>query len=162
IMRLGTNGVHTNIITFDCYNDSPALSPDGRIAFHNHNPDNGQDRAGLYVSGADGQSPQRILTLAGAGVPASASWSRDGRPLSFGQANALTVNLSTINADGSTLSQITGFGNLSNGFPSGALWAPADDSLVGAGTIFGTNGLWLLPLNASRTACVGSPIRLPT
>jgi len=33
---------------------------------------------------------------------------------------------------------------------------------VAAGTIFGTNGLWIIPLSPDGMDCEGMPIRLPT
>jgi len=57
---------------------------------------------------------------------------------------------------------LTGFSDATNGFLFGALWSPEGDALIGAGSIRGVNGLWILPLNATATACVGNPIRLPT
>jgi hypothetical protein len=42
------------------------------------------------------------------------------------------------------------------------LWSPSGTALVGAGTLFGTNGLWIIPLNADLTDCGGFPILLPT
>jgi hypothetical protein len=71
-------------------------------------------------------------------------------------------NLYTVRDNGSGLSQLTGFVDATNGFPFGALWTPAGDALIGAGSIRGVNGLWILPLNADATACVGAPVRLPT
>ena len=71
-------------------------------------------------------------------------------------------NLYTMPSDGSAVHQITGFTDATNGFPFGALWSPEGDALIGAGSIRGVNGLWVLPLNADATACVGNPYRLPT
>ena len=36
------------------------------------------------------------------------------------------------------------------------------DALVGAGTLFGINGLWIIPLNADFTDCGGFPTLLST
>jgi hypothetical protein len=59
------------------------------------------------------------------------------------------------------LYQITGFTG-SNGFPHGAVWTPYGDALVGAATIFNTNGLWIVPLTPDRHGCGSTPIRLRT
>ena len=71
-------------------------------------------------------------------------------------------NLYTMPSDGSAVYQLSGFTDLTNGFPFGALWSPEGDALIGAGSIRGVNGLWVLPINAGANACVGNPYRLPT
>jgi hypothetical protein len=60
------------------------------------------------------------------------------------------------------LSRICDFSGTTNHFPHGALWSPDSSSLVGAGTISGSNGLWIIPLNSGRTDCQGGPTLLPT
>ena len=67
-----------------------------------------------------------------------------------------------VRADGTSLNQISGFTDPTNGFPHGALYSPSGDALVAAGTIFGTNGLWIISLSPDGTDCEGMPIRLPT
>jgi hypothetical protein len=67
-----------------------------------------------------------------------------------------------VQPDGTGLSQITGFTDGINRFPHGAVWSPDGEALVGAGTIFGTNGLWLIPLTPDYTECDCPPILLPT
>jgi hypothetical protein len=42
------------------------------------------------------------------------------------------------------------------------VWSPDSSALVGAGTVFGTNGLWVIPLTPERDGCDGPPYRLPT
>jgi hypothetical protein len=42
------------------------------------------------------------------------------------------------------------------------LWSPDSSALAGAADIYGTNGLWIIPLNSDRTDCTGGPILLPT
>jgi hypothetical protein len=70
-------------------------------------------------------------------------------------------DLWVVSADGTSSHQITGLTGL-NGFPHGALWSPTGDALVGAGTLFDLNGLWVIPLTEDRSACAGMPQRLPT
>ncbi len=145
----------------DCFDDAPVVNPfDGRLAFHNLNA---VPQRGIYVADAGGTSRQRLpINLAG---PAWPEWSPEGSRLAVADVRAGTgfgQNLFTIRADGSGLSQLTGFTDATNGFPFGALWTPQGDALIGAGTIRGVNGLWILPLNAAGTECAGLPIRLPT
>ncbi len=163
IWDLNTNGTLTAVISGDCYDDAPARSPvDGRIAFQNLDPVGGV--AGLYVADANGNAPQAIVsTVPGASWPA---WSPDGSDLVFADSNNTNANsgqnLWVVAPDGSDLVQITGFSDTTNGFPHGALWSPDGTALVGAGTIFGTNGLWIIPLTPDRNECSGPPVLLPT
>jgi hypothetical protein len=163
IRDLHTNGIVNAVINSDCYDQAPVRNPlDGRIAFHNLNPDS--SIAGLYVAAADGSARQRILTsVPGASWPA---WSPDGDDLVFADSNNTSedagVNLWLVYPDGTGLLQISGFTDGTNGFPHGAIWSPDDSTLVAAGTIFGTNGLWLIPLTPDHTECDGEPVRLPT
>ncbi|HEX4121443.1 MAG TPA: hypothetical protein VH619_12550 [Verrucomicrobiae bacterium] len=164
LWMLGTNGVLKELLATDCYEESPAVNPvDGRIAFDDVNP--GSVAAGLYVAGAEASDPEQIVgTVPGASW---AEWSPDGKDLSFADDNAyasvdMGTNLWVTAPDGSGLSQICDFAGTSNRFPHGAVWSPDSSSLVGAGDIYGTNGLWIIPLNAERTDCGGAPILLPT
>jgi hypothetical protein len=65
-------------------------------------------------------------------------------------------------ADGSVTSQITAFTNGVDHFPHGALWSPRGTALVGAGTVFGTNGLWIIPLSPNSLQCDCPPLLIPT
>jgi hypothetical protein len=160
---LHTNGIVNAVINSDCYDEAPVRNPvDGQIAFHNLNPDG--SIAGLYATAADGSGRQRILsTVPGASWPA---WSPDGGDLVFADGNDTGENsgknLWLVYPDGSGLLQISGFTDATNGFPHGAIWSPDDATLVAAGMIFGTNGLWLIPLTPDHTECDGEPVRLPT
>jgi hypothetical protein len=162
---LGTNGVLTELLATDCYAEAPVINPvDGRIAFHDVNP--GDPTAdGLYVASPGATSVQQIVsTVAGASWP---EWSPDGRDLSFVDDNSsgsldTGTNLWVVTPDGSSLNRICDFDGTTNHFPDGALWSPDSRSLVGAGTLYGTNGLWIIPLNYGRTDCQGGPILLPT
>jgi hypothetical protein len=150
----------------DCSDDAPVVNPvDGRLAFHNLN----QNAAisGLYVTTPDLASKQRLSLGGTASWPA---WSPDGQWLVFADGNSSAsaftadngMNLWVVRSDGTSLNQISGFSDGVNRFPHGAVWGPDGDALVGAGTIFGTNGLWIIPLTPELDDCDGSPIRLPT
>jgi dipeptidyl aminopeptidase/acylaminoacyl peptidase len=94
------------------------------------------------------------------------SWSPDGTQLVFANYDLLAVpasaqNLYVVDEDGSDLHQITGFSQI-EGFRYGARWSPEGDALVGAATVLGVNGLWVVPLTADRHACGAPPVRLPT
>jgi hypothetical protein len=170
LFRIGLSGPGSMLplANPDCYDDAPVVNPsDGRLAFHNLNPLN-PNIAGLYVTTPDTTAKQRLnLNAAGASWPA---WSPDGQWLAFADGNnaatAFTadggMNLYVVHPDGTDLNRVTGFSDGINRFPHGALWSPAGDALVGAGTIFGTNGIWIIPLALDFTECEGMPRRLPT
>ena len=151
----------------DCFDDAPVVNPvDGRLAFHNLNATAGV--SGLYVTTPDLTTKTNLNpNVPGASWP---EWSPDGQWLAFADGNnansAFTgdggKNLWVMRADGTSLSQISGFSDPVNGFPHGAVWSPDGHALVGAGTIFGTNGLWLIPLTPDLDDCTGPPILLPT
>jgi WD40-like Beta Propeller Repeat len=150
-----------------CYDAAPAVNPvDGSLAFHNLDPDT--NIGGLYVTTPALNSKQRLdLGVTGASWP---SWSPDGGWLAFADGNnagaATTAddgtNLWIVRSDGAGLTQISGFSDGTNRFPHGVIWTPDGSALVGAGTIFGTNGLWVIPLTPDYTDCDGPPILLPT
>lgn len=166
-MSLGGSATLLPLPSPDCYDDAPVVSPvDGRLAFHNLDPN--AKISGLYVTTPDLNSKQLLsLGVAGASWPA---WSPDAQRLSFADGNspqsAFTsdngTNLWVVSPDGTSLNQITGFSDGINRFPHGAIWSPDGDALVGAATVFGTNGLWVIPLTPDRTDCDGPPYRLPT
>jgi Tol biopolymer transport system component len=153
-------------VSHDCNDNAPVLNPlDGRVAFQNPNPQNTFYTPGIFVGPASGGAPQQ-LTSAGpfARWPA---WSPDGGHLSYAFLNNPYAPLGesdiyTINADGTSASQITAFTNISDGFKFGTVWSPAGNALVGAGTINGTNGLWVVPLTADGQHCDCPAILLPT
>jgi hypothetical protein len=148
---LDTNGGFTSLLTVDCYSAAPTRSPaDGSIAFHDLNPSG--HVAGIYVGG------QRVVTsVYGASWP---SWSPDGANLAFRDS---AQNLWVADASGAQPpAQISGFSDKTNGFPYGALWLPDGEGVVFAGTVFDTNGLWVVPLRSDRQTCDGPPYRLPT
>ena len=162
IFTIDLNGLTTDLpMSNDCFDDAPAVNPfDGSISFHNLNI---APLRGLYQSDASGSTRQRFnIPVAG---PAWPSWSPNGAMLSFADVRPGTgtgKDLYTMPSDGSAVHQLTGFNDMTNGFPFGALWSPEGDALIGAGSIRGVNGLWVLPLNETATACVGNPYRLPT
>jgi hypothetical protein len=161
---LGTNGTMTELLATDCYEEAPVINPvDGRVAFQEMNPSGFV--AGIYAAADNAGSPTQIVsTVTGASWP---EWSPDGLNLAFVDNNSASsldtgTNLWVVSPDGSNLSRICDFTGTTNHFPHGALWSPDSSSLVGAGTIGGTNGLWIIPLNAGRTDCQGAPTLLPT
>jgi hypothetical protein len=151
----------------DCFDDAPAVNPaDDSVAFQNLSPNSGI--SGLYVTSPARTSKTRLnLGVVGASWPA---WSPDGNWLAFVDGNSSNsaysadagTNLWVARRNGTSLSQLSGFYDGTNRFPHGAIWMPGDAGLVAAGTIFGTNGLWILPLTPDLMGCDGPPIRLPT
>jgi hypothetical protein len=59
------------------------------------------------------------------------------------------------------LRSVSGY-TYSDGFPHGAVYSPDSQALVGAGTIAGISGLWVVPLTGDGTDCLGMPYLLPT
>lgn len=163
IWDLNTGGSLASLIYSDCFDDAPVRNPaNSRIAFQNLNPNSAV--AGIYLANPDGTGRQRIVSsVPGASWPA---WSADGQMLVFADGNNTNANsgqnLWLAAADGGDLIQLSGFTDGTNGFPHGALWALDDEALVAAGTISGTNGLWLIPLTEDLTDCDGPPVLLPT
>ena len=150
-------------LTNDCYSFAPAINPvDGRIAFYNSSFNYG---SGIDVAAASGGLAQHLgATAINSRWPA---WSPAGVRLSFCYLNNFYANngladLYTINADGSALAQITAFTNVSDGFLYGAIWAPTGNCLLGAGSIYGTNGLWKIPLTLDGQHCDCPAKLLPT
>jgi dipeptidyl aminopeptidase/acylaminoacyl peptidase len=147
----------------DCSDDAPVVSPlDGSIAYHNQG--NNTQVRGIYVMPPARTTRTRLnLNLSGAQWP---SWSPTGQRLAAAGGNPAAPqealgNLWLFNADGGNLRQITALkGN--DALPYGAVWAPDERALVSAGTIWGTNGLWILRLTADGNYCGCAPIRLPT
>ncbi len=164
IWDLGTNGSLTSFISADCNDDAPVRNyTDRRIAFHNLNSNT--NIAGIYIANADGSGRQRIVsTVPGASWP---SWSADGTAIVFSDNNNTNLdsgkNLWITDPAGTNLTQISGFSDYTtNGFPHGAIWSPDGSELIAAGTIFNTNGLWLIPLIPGLNECDGPPVLLPT
>lgn len=153
-------------VSHDCNDNAPVINPaDGRVAFQNPNPQNTFYLPGIFVGPANGGAPQ---PLPSAGPFARwPAWSPDGAHLSYAFLNNAYAPLGmsdiyTINADGTSASQITAFTNVLDGFKFGTIWTPAGDALVGAGTINGTNGLWIVPLTDDGQHCDCPAILLPT
>jgi Tol biopolymer transport system component len=162
---LGTNGALSTVFNTDCYGQAPVFNPvNGRVAFHDVNP-SVTTADGLYIAKSGTSNFLQIATsVYGASWP---EWSPDGQRLSFTDFNTSTslddgTNLWVVNPSGSILNRICDFTGTSNRFPHGALWSPDSTSLIGAGTIYGTNGIWIIPLNSDRTDCQGAPTLLPT
>lgn len=150
-------------LTPQCLNGAPVVNPvDGRLAFHNVNP----NAPGVYLTPSDWSSRAQVLepTTLQLRWPA---WSQDGSRLAMAdRASAgfinTGVNLWTAASDGSHLRQITALSEPTGGFPYGAIWTPDGRALVGAGSIDGTNGLWVITLAADGSACHCPPRLLPT
>jgi len=166
IRRLSTNGTISALLATDCFEQAPVLNPiDGRVAFQDLNPSPVADFQGLFVADAALSNAQKIVsTVGGASWP---EWSPDGQLLSFTDNNSSSsldsgTNLWVVTPDGSSLNRICDFTGTSNRFPHGAIWTPDSGSLVGAATLYGTNGLWIIPLNPDRTDCMGQATLLPT
>ena len=163
----GATGVVLPLPAPDCYDDAPVVNPlDGRLAFHDLDPNS--SLSGLYVTSPDRTSKARLTaSVLGASWPA---WSPDGAWLAFADGNSANsafsadagTNLWVVRGDGTDLAQISGFSDGTNRFPHGAIWTPDASGLVGAGTVLGTNGLWLIPLTPDYLDCDGPPILLPT
>jgi len=167
LWRKPLNGPATQLplaLTPECFNGAPVVNPaNGRLAFHNVNPGGPQ---GVYVTPPDWSSRTR-LTEPGTLRLRWPAWSRDGSRLAMADRTSSAfintgVNLWTAAADGSNLRQITALTEPAGGFPRGAIWKPDGCGLVGAGSIGGTNGLWIIPLATDGGACNCSLLRLPT
>ncbi|HEY3860681.1 MAG TPA: hypothetical protein VGO59_02230 [Verrucomicrobiae bacterium] len=133
---------------------APAVNPaTGGVAYFDLNPNS----RGIFVATSNFTAAGKVSgSITGARWP---EWSPDGQALSFVN-GALGVSVDggmdlwIVNADGTGLNAITAIsGDGTNGFPHGAVWSPDGGSLVAAGTIYGTNGLWVIPLTADHTSC---------
>lgn len=168
LWRIGLTGSASMLpLTTDCSDDAPFVNPvNGSLAFHNLSSTAGV--SGLYVTDTNLTSKQRLNI--NVPYPSWPAWSPNGLWLVFADGNNNNTafspdsgtNLWVVRSDGSSLNEITGLNDGSNGFPHGALWAPDGTALVGAGSIFGTNGIWIIPLTADLSDCQGPPILLPT
>ncbi len=147
----------------DCNDDAPVVNPaDGSLAYHNFSG-NAAIR-GIYVMPPPRTTRTNLnLNLTTPGWP---SWSPNGGSLAVRAAKPNTPgesanNLWLLNADGTNVRQITALG-ANDGFPFGAIWSPDGKALVTAGSVWGTNGLWVLHLSADGQYCGCAPVRLPT
>jgi len=151
-------------LSSDIRQGAPSVNPvDGRVALQVIYPGS----TGLYLAPPGLTSRQNLgLNILSPRWPA---WSPDGAMIAV----ADDPNISPVLAAGRNFwvvklspqtnsYQITSLGSASNGFPNGVVWSPDGGSLVGAGRISGSNGLWVVPLTADRTACLSAPRRLPT
>jgi hypothetical protein len=149
-------------LTPECFNGAPVVNPvDGRLAFQNVSPN---ATAGVYVTPPNWASRTK-LTEPGTLRLRWPAWSPDGTRLALADRVSSAfintgVNLWIASADGSNLRQITALTE-PDGFPRGAVWTHDGRALVGAGRIGGTNGLWVLPVNADGSACHCPPRLLP-
>jgi len=162
--RLGLDGSVSQFPIPGSYNQgAPAVNPvDGRVAFMSLYPAS----ASLYVTPPDLSSEQLLLSYPYG--PRWPAWSPDDDCLAFadgyvsplvdGGRNLWVAKVTSSN----TLYQITAFTDNTNGFPHGAQWSPSGEALVGAGTVYGTNGIWVIPLNADCMCSDGPLVVLPT
>jgi hypothetical protein len=167
IWRLGIDGAPASEIDlpFDCYDDAPATHPQGaRIAFHNLNSD--PNVRGLYVGNLETRSRQKLpVPILSARWP---SWSPDGQWLAVAGDGGTepplnqVANLFVVSADGTTSYQITAFGKAGDGFQNGAIWGADGGSLIGAASLNGRNGIYVVPLVPDLSACAAPPSRLET
>ena len=145
-----------------CQSYAPAINPtNGNIAYFILTP----GASGVFISSPDFSTKSNVSkTITGARWP---EWSPDGQSLVFANGpSSLSVDagqdLWVVNADGTGLSSITAIGSDGvDGFPHGAAWSPDGESLVTAGTIYGTNGLWIIPLNDDHTGCDCAEVLTP-
>jgi len=160
LVRLDLAGAITPLTQGDCYRQ-PSLNPiDGSLAFQNLSPSG----AALGLLGTNGAArPMLPIAVSGTTWPA---WSADGQQLAFADSSGGSAdagrNLYLANVDGTGLRTITAFASSTDGFPHGAVWLPGDDSLVAAGSVGGTNGLWVIPLFDEGGNCSCDPELLPT
>ncbi|GEM_PF-2115369 len=165
LWSINVNGTATQLaLSPRCYEGAPAVNPqDGTLALHNLNP----NAPGIYLTPPDASTSVLLpLGITGARWPA---WSADGQMLAFVDGNASVSvdagkNIYLASSNGVTVHQISGISDPTNGFPHGLIWAPTSDALIGAGSVFGENGLWVVPLTEDKSACdcFGGPVRLPT
>ena len=152
-----TNPASMFPLTNHCNFFAPVVNPvNGTLAFFDTDTSGGL----RTVPAGGGDSTILGPTVSGARWPA---WSPDGARLSFCYPGYYSAfDLFTINADGSALAQISAFTNASDGFAYGAIWSPTGNALVGAGSIYGTNGLWKIPLTSDSQHCDCPAKLLPT
>jgi len=149
-------------LTPQCLNGAPVVNPaDGRLVFHNVSA----NAPGVYLAPADWSSRTKITEPSTLRLRWPA-WSPDGTRLAMADRISSAfintgLNLWTAAADGSNLKQITALTE-PDGFPRGAVWTSDGKSLVGAGRIGGTNGLWVIPLAADGSTCHCPPRLIPT
>ena len=172
IYKLSLNGSLTLLVQTDGSAAAPVLNPVSTgLAYHDLavNPKTGF--SGLFNDPFAGIAPasapawQIVTNIPGASWP---EWSPDGTTLCFTDDNSLQsvddgTNLWLVAANGSTLNRVCDFTGTGNRFPHGALWTLDGGSLVGAATMYASNGLWVIALNSDRTDCAGdAAVRLPT
>jgi hypothetical protein len=130
-----------------CFDDGPSVDPTtGRIAFHNVSA--GQ----LGVANADGSDKHYL--------PASPLdeawpvWSPDGQWLAavageFYPTQQGAGNLIKVRPDGTGFMWLTAVTNANEGFYTGVAWMPDGQTLLAAGTVNGTNGVYVVAADGS-------------
>lgn len=163
--RIGFDGVPAQLPLAASFNQgAPSVNPvDGSVAFHILYP----GPTGLYLAPPDVSSKQALNLSAIS--PRWPTWAPDGHDIVFSDGlvspnvdDGKNLWVLQLGPDYTNLYQITAFTDNSNGFPHGAVWSPESDALVGAGTMFNTNGIWMIPLTDDLTDCEGPPFLLPT
>ena len=166
LFRIGLTG---SAVAFPLASDprqgAPSVNPvDGRVALQVIFPGS----TGLYLTPSNVTSRQN-LGLSIILSPRWPAWSPDGGRIVVADDPDVSTaidagrNLWIVHLDGETNAhQLTALNGNPDRFPNGAVWKHDGTALVTAGTIYGTNGLWVLPLTADGTDCDGPPVRLPT
>jgi Tol biopolymer transport system component len=161
--QVNVSGIMSPITSIPvCESFAPAINPtNGSIAYFLLTP----GASGIFIASPNFSTKSNVSkTVTGARWP---EWSPDGQSLVFANGpSGLSVDagqdLWVVNANGTGLSSITAIGGDGvNGFPHGAAWSPDGESLIAAGTIYGANGLWIIPLNDDHTACDCAEVLTP-
>ena len=156
-----TNSATIFPLANNCYFAAPTVNPvDGALAFFDVSTGGGI----RTVPASGGSSTHLSSTIVNSRWPA---WSPDGTRLTFCFLNNFSgtngqADIYTINDDGSELAQISAFTNINDGFLYGTIWTPDSSGILGAGSIYGTNGLWLIPLTPDAQECDCPAKLLPT
>ena len=104
----------------------PSWSPDGRqIAFLGSSGTGDEYQLAIYVMNADGSGVTRLVDYddEALGIPGTLSWSPDGRQMvftSFGTGDEYTSAIYVMNADGSSVRQLTDHTN----YDASPVWSP--------------------------------------
>ena len=156
LYEIGLSGPATQLTPSPyCNKDAPVVNPvDGRLAYFSLNP-NGP---GIYVTATNNRASDQLLSLS-ASTPLWPAWSPSGSAIAFASGSSSSPSIDggrdlyITSPNGTNVHQITGIGDGTNGFPHGVTWSADGSALIGAGTIYGTNGIWIIPLTPDLSAC---------